>query len=175
MAVALGLMLYENVLQVAARHVCSMAGPSPAISVLIAINLPLAIPWLIANRYLFPWSDAFLIVAAGVLWWWVARSVNAWRERRTTLTFKWRGTRLVTSAVFLCLVLICFAAGGTLFAEVEGFGPFDLHARNCFGSDLWFHVIPSIIVGSAGVLWCLWFVILCWRDLIGYVRDRSLA
>jgi hypothetical protein len=173
-AVAWTLIWYDHVLQAAAMHRCDVPGASsPAFSILLAINLPLAIPRTIWDRYLpFPWSQTLLIVAVGVLWGWVALNVNAWREHRIAFVPKWDPLRFVVDFLLIFLALISLFVTGVLLEGVGAFSPFDPHSFDCYGADFWSHLMPMVIVACSSFAWCFWLFFFFGRDLLYCVRRR---
>ena len=84
MAIALGLLWWSQVQFEADMRIMDMPGPAPAFTLLIAINGPAVLPRAFWANYLSTlWDDLALIAAVGLLWYWVALNIDAWRKRRT--------------------------------------------------------------------------------------------
>lgn len=92
---ALGLLWWSQVQFEADMRIMDMPGPAPAFTLLIAINGPAVLPRAFWANYLSTlWDDLALIAAVGLLWYWIALNIDAWRKRRIVVMFSWTPLRL---------------------------------------------------------------------------------
>jgi hypothetical protein len=98
-----------------ATRMQDMPGPHPASVLLMCLNLPLS-P--VLNRILdLPptlWRDGTVVVAIGILWYWVGLKIHRCKERKTLFPVAWEHLRIQVD-----LLVIGMAGGlGWLLAEV---------------------------------------------------------
>jgi hypothetical protein len=94
-------------------------GTSPGFSLLVGINAPAALGRALLARHLPGWWDlGVLLVAVGLLWYWVGLNVESWRQRRMAWVSSRRALRLVADSafivigVFLGIAFVAIVSGG---------------------------------------------------------------
>jgi len=146
MFLACALLWCDHALQIAASHVCDVPGSSPALIMLLSINIPLALPRALWEPYLpHFWSQAILISAVGLLWSWIAMNVRAWRTRGGILAFSWRPARFLVDTLLVALGLLCGLGAARGASEAIGYWPLVLHRGGCFGPIWWYALSWSIV------------------------------
>jgi hypothetical protein len=83
-----------------------MVGTSPGFTMLIFLNTPLALPRGLYYRYTpIPqlYDRVILLFGIALLWYWVARNIESWQERRTVVTFRWTPLRIAADLVLVSL------------------------------------------------------------------------
>ena len=119
MGLAAALARCHHVWEIATRY-DDMPGPSPALRLLHSIDWPvLLVP---GYRIMpFPWSGVTVVAVTGLLWYWVALTLNEFRQRRQVLMFTRVPLRiagdlfLIVSGVFLGLYCAVTVSQGPLF------------------------------------------------------------
>ena len=118
MALAVGLIWWSDQWFKVQMRLQDMPGPAPAFRLCISINAPIALPRALIFRHLSAsWDYVVLVLAVGILWYWVALNVESWRRNRAVLGFRWIPLRL---AVNLLLIAMGAFWGLTFIVEVRG-------------------------------------------------------
>lgn len=82
------------------RHESDMPGPAPHFTLLFAINAPVFFPRALWFEHIsYYWDNIILVAMIGLLWYWVALNVIAWRTRRAVQMFSWMPLRLGCDAI----------------------------------------------------------------------------
>jgi len=185
MLLAWMLLRWDNIIQIAAFHQphhCDAPGPSPVFSVLISLNAPLAVPRSIWEELLYRsssvifayyLSNALFIAAIGLFWYFVARNLDALRERRAILMFTWPPVRFAVDAVLVVLSLIPGLLGASAMRDAVRYWPSNMHAQGCYG-PLWFHQTASLAIACLLLGWCFLVTFFYGRDFILCARGRSI-
>ena len=102
MVLAVGLLVSDHFWLRTAMRRADMPGQSPAFTLLVSINAPVAL----ARAFVFrrlpdQWDKVTFTAAIGLLWYWVALNLDSWRKRRTVSMFSWVPLRLVCDFVLL--------------------------------------------------------------------------
>lgn len=72
-----------------------MPGTAPAFKVCISINAPILLLRALWFRYASTIGDTLvLVLAVGVLWYWVGLNVESWQRNRTVVMFSWASLRM---------------------------------------------------------------------------------
>jgi hypothetical protein len=146
MALAVWL-LHQSDLWYLAHRRLDAPGRSPASILLWSINAPVAEVSTLWQRYVeWPWDVVISVAVIGMFWYWIALSIQSWRERRKPLFFAWRPLRIAAD-----LLLIATGASLAWFGVLIG-GLHDTY-------------IPLWIQWSC-LLWSLVFLVIFGRDLI---------
>jgi hypothetical protein len=149
-----------------AYHGCDAPGPSPGFLVTLAINAPVRLLQEVWRNHILrldawnntvPWDSAALIVAVGLLWYWVARNIRSWQRRRAVLMFSWLPARFLLDAFLVIYGALFGLIGMVLGYEAVHAAPSNLHGSGCFGPNLWNSLLPSI---TTAVLYLSWAVVL---------------
>ena len=134
-------------------------GASPAFSLLVGINAPVALGRALWSRHLPGWwDDGLLLVAVGLLWYWVALNLASWRQRRMAWVSSRPTFRLATDSAFIAVGTF----SGLAFAAIvsDGIPP----SLGLF----WF----CAYVGSI-LAWCIALISFFGRDfVIGIIHNR---
>jgi hypothetical protein len=168
-ALAVALLWWSSVLFFASHRGCDMPGTSPTYRVLLAINAPLFLPRAMWEYYLYLsyiGTNAALIIAVGLFWYWVALNIRSWRRRRAMLMFSWRPARF-----FLDVFLVIYGGLLALIGMFEGFdaiqaAPSTWHGIGCFGPNFWFDLLPSFVTAGLYLAWALVLVFFFGRDFL---------
>ena len=97
---AIALLVWTYRWQEALMRIQDMPGTPPFFALLIAINAPLAFPRALVFRHLPGWWEWItLVVAIGMLWYWVSLNIKSWRQSRRVFMFSWTPLRLAGDAV----------------------------------------------------------------------------
>jgi len=170
------LMRWDSALQIASWRTCDMPGPTPAVTVLISINAPLALPFAIWNRYLsYNWSFAILIVAVGLFWYWIGLNAEAWRHRKKVLMFSWRPAQSVTDTLLVASGIVFGLLGASRMLDAMHYAHFQMQGRGCFGPNPWFTLVPDVIIACCLLGWAFTLVFFFGRDLMRSARRHSAA
>lgn len=152
---------------------CDMPGPSPASYLLRALNAPLAHEVWSHPLYKLPiWDngviadDVVLILAVGLLWYWVARNIRSWRQRRAVLMFSWRPARFSLDAFLVMYGALFGLIGLSGGYEAIRYAPFTSHGGGCFGPRLWTQLLPSIATAGFYLAWAVVLIFFFGRDFI---------
>ena len=95
MALAVCLLWWTNLWWKSVARFDDMPGTAPAFKVCISINAPIMLFQLLWSRYLSTFGDTLLLVlAVGVLWYWVGLNVESWQRNRTVVMFGWAPLRM---------------------------------------------------------------------------------
>jgi hypothetical protein len=155
MCIAVALMQWSEKLWagLSARR-CDMPGPDAASLVMLAINAPVNLPRALWDTWLhYPRSDAAWIFWVGLQWYWVACSIEAWRERREPALFSWRPARLFCAGLLAVVGLVCGLFG---VGEINqnSYVWWNLLSPDCFGVPL----VATILVPAS--LYVAWGIVL---------------
>jgi len=130
------------------RHGSDMPGPGPYFTLLFAINAPVFYPRVLWVRHISGYCDNIILVAMiGLLWYWVALNVIAWRTRRAVQMFSWPPLRLGCDAVltFYGLLFGVVCVWDTVAPRIGVYGPYGLRSL-----DLDWRWQPSLMHGNGG-------------------------
>jgi hypothetical protein len=95
MALAAGLIWWSDQWLEAQMRLHHMADPAPAFTLCICINAPIALPRALWFRHVSTfWDSVVLVLAVGVLWYWVALNIESLRRVGKVLMFRWVPLRL---------------------------------------------------------------------------------
>jgi hypothetical protein len=140
-----------------------MPGPAPAFTLCISINAPIALARAAWFRHLSTlWDNVTLVLAVGILWYWVALNVESWRRDHTVLMFHWAPLRLVSD---LLLIAVGVFWGVTFVAETR-----DVRQPMPLSGWLW----GSGFLGPL-LAWSLALIFFFGRDLVQCVRGIKPA
>jgi hypothetical protein len=166
MLLAATLLWWDHLLSRVGDRACDMAGPTPAFSLLIAINMPVSLPRMAWYRHVpYPLEDFILIAAVGLFWYWVALNIPSWR--RTGFSSWWRPVQLVVDLAIVALGVVSGLYG--VGKEYDGSRSFT-YGVGCFGPNLWFRFLPLILIGCFYLAWSLVLIFFFGRDFIHALR-----
>jgi hypothetical protein len=112
----------------------------------------------------------------GLLWYWVVRSIETWRERREALLFHWRCGRLLIDALLIAMGLLFGLMGAGEAKETVFWAPSSFRGVvGCFGAFWWSELLRSLIAAGLHFGWCVVLVLVFGRDLARCLGRRSLA
>jgi hypothetical protein len=165
------------------RHGCDSPGSPPLFEVLLAINAPLVVPrvfwealpsvFLGGGHYLpFYWSTGIMVTAVGFFWFWVALNVQAWRQRRMVLMFRWRPAQFVTDTLIVVSGLLPGLLGVTEMRDVIRELRLGWLGNLCY-VPIWVDEVSAIIVPCALLCWSFVLAFFYGRDLIYCVRSKT--
>ena len=180
MLLASTLLSWHNALFLHAINQCDSPGPGPVLPILKSINAPLILPGvllgaidaLLLRNYSLPyyWSQGILISAVGVLWYSVAKNLQAWRTRRAVLMLSWRPARFLLDMFLVVIGLYSFL--GAAASARERITLRSLRGQGCYGPNSIFMLSTSasacVFLGWASVL-----VFVYGRDFIHCIRSRA--
>jgi hypothetical protein len=133
-----------------------MPGPSPASTLLTAINFPVAILQMLYSQYLFNWrwDPVIFFLSVGLLWYWVSLNILSWRESRTVYTFSSPPLRITGDAIVsgLSLFFIFKLCQEISVAYVRWWRPLQWASR------------------LIDLAWCVTLVFFFGRDLLQHFR-----
>jgi hypothetical protein len=146
-----------------------MPGAAPAFSILVSLNAPIALPRSLVFMHMSDfWDNVTLIVAIGLLWYWVALNIQSWSQRRTVVMFSWIPLRLaadlllIIDGVFwfvLCIANIYFR----LFFPFANFAFAEM-------PPIWF-----FFASAFQLAWSLVLIYFCGRDLFSLFSPQEIA
>jgi hypothetical protein len=191
MVLAFSLLRLSYLSQTGAR--CDMCGPGPAFDLLISINVPVVLArgfwWRSAYDGFGPLvafllDDATVVAAVGLLWYWMALNIGAWRDRRTLFTFQWLPLRLtqdvllIAAGVFWGIYCADEFSGGAVLhwapiAHRPGPTPAVWTPGQWTPWQLWSHWLWFIVIAG---LHAAWFLILMFpggRDFLHGVLRKN--
>jgi hypothetical protein len=116
MAIAVVLLRWSNLWWEAMRRHMDMPPPAPASTFLISMNLPIALArrfWVLSVSEF--WDNVLLVVTIGLLWYWIALSINSWRRQRSMVWFKWLPLRIVAD---VAVIIVCGGLGFLVAASL---------------------------------------------------------
>ncbi len=164
MLLALALLVWTYYWERALMRHADMPGTPPSFALLISINAPLAVPRSLVFRYLPGWWDEItLILAIGMLWYWVALTIESWRQSRRVCIFAYLPLRVAADVIALAL-------GGLLFCGIL-LG----HRTLGFPPHSWVHWLLSVPSLCLMILWAAVLIIFFGRDLVDCVLLRDAA
>ena len=155
------------------HHGSDMPGPAPHFTLLFAINAPVFYPrvlWFPVVYHLRPYVAYYLdmtilVTMIGLLWFWVALNIIAWRARRAVQMFSWAPLRLGCDAILtfygLWFGVVC--VWDTVAPRIGLYGPYGL--RNL---DLDWRWQPSLMAAVTVLLlaWCVGLTYFFGRDFV---------
>jgi hypothetical protein len=132
-----------------------MPGTPPSFTLLIAINAPLAMPRALVFRFLPGWwGDITLVVAIGMLWYWVSLNIESWQQCRRVFMFSWIPLRVAGDTIAVGI--------GALWAFVlshnRTYSPLAL-----LSSTDWLWFVPCMCLA---MLWSAALILLFGRDFV---------
>ncbi len=162
MALALALLVWSQLWSRAMMRTQDMPGPSPAFTLLVSLNAPVALPRTFWFRYLPDrWDDVTFIVAIGLLWYWVALNVQSWRQQRMAYTFSRTPLRLTCDFV---LISVGIFWGFTSWSEtVSRYLPI------AWSGWLWF-----VLRMGLQLTWCVMLILFFGRDFIHCILAKKV-
>ena len=164
MLLAIVLLVWTDRWERALMRVQDMPGTPPSFTLLMAINAPLAMPRAFVFRYLsWWWDDITLVVAVGLLWYWVALTVESWKQSRRISLFSSLPLRIIGDLTVVGIG--CSVACGILLAHWSFIFP--PHSR----AD-WLLRIPSLCLL---ILWAAVLILLFGRDLLNSILHREIV
>lgn len=150
-----------------AHHRSEMLGSHAAWKILLGVNAPLIsvrfLWWDVLAYYQadFPMgllADGVSLVAVGLLWHGVTLNLEAWRQRRSVLNFKFRPLRAIVDVMLLSLGLFFGFFAVYALAHLDGIPP---------NSTLfWLWWVPDLLQAFFSGLWGLALAIPFGRDLV---------
>ena len=172
---AAGLISLSQVLERVSRRRCDMAGPDPAYLIFLAVNAPVNLARIFWDHWLpYPWNLAALIAGVGLLWYWVACSIELWRKQREAVLPHWRYGRLLIDALLIVMGLLFGLMGAGETKEVVDWAPMSFRgAVGCFGATWWSELLRSVIAASIHFGWCLALVLIFVRDFVRCFRHQN--
>jgi len=162
MALAVGLPWWSDRWFKTVGRFDDMPGPAPASRLCDSINAPVALVRVLWVRHASTLGDyVALVLAVGVLWYWVALNVESWRRERAVLGFRWIPLRV---AVNLLLIAVGAFWGLAFAAEVRDVRSPYLH----WSGWLW-------ISGILGPLlaWSVVLIFFFGRDFVLCLRKKA--
>jgi len=172
MTLAIALIWQSQVWFERARHKNHMPGIAPHFTLLVAINAPVTFPralWYMHISYY--WDMSILVAMIGLLWYWVALNVVAWRTRRAVQVFSWLPLRLGSDAILIVLGLFfgVVCVWDIVAPRIGLYGPYGLRSL-----DLdWWH--PSLLVAVTVLLlgWCAGLTYFFGRDFVQCILRKK--
>jgi len=180
MVLASALIWWSELWERAANRICDMPGPAPAFDLLVSINAPAALvraSWRRLPYSVFHPMAAFLldngalVIAIGLLWYWVALNIYSWRLRRTVFIFRWMPLRLGGDALLIAVGVFWGISGiddgrhSIVWAHARG--------MSCFGPYVWSRWLPSIAATGLDFTWCFALIYLFGRDFLHGVFRKT--
>jgi len=148
----------------ALMRVQDMPGTPPSFTLLMAINAPLAMPRAFVYRYLsWWWDDITLVVAVGLLWYWVALTVESWKRSRRISLFSSQPLRVIGDLTVVGIG--CLLACGILLADWSFIFP-----RHSWAD--WLLQIPSLCLL---ILWATVLILFFGCDLLNCILHREIV
>ncbi len=162
MLVALGLYRWSDVWFETLKAHHEVLADSPAFTLLVSLNAPLAIMRVLYYRHVSElWDRVVFVLAVGLLWYWVALSIESWRANRTLVTFSWAPLRLAADLLMLALGafwgLSLIFQGHQMYLELVA-----------FSSWLW---VPGVF--ASVLAWSLALIYFPIRDFVQRGRARA--
>jgi hypothetical protein len=156
------------------RH-CDVPGPGPAFLVTIAINAPVNLGRIFWNHWLpYTWGLGVWLAGVGLLWYWVARTVDGWRQQREALIVRPRLLRVLVDILLIVAGLLFLAMGASEVREGIAAIPSAFRGMTgCFGAYWWSEFLSRIIAAGAHFGWSATLAFVFARDLIDCVRRKS--
>ena len=153
--VAVALLVWTDRWERALMRIQDMPGTPPSFALLIAINAPLAMPRVLAFRYLPGWwDDITLVVAIAVFWYWVSLNIESLQHGRRVFMFSWMPLRLAGDTIAVGI--------GAMWVFVLWRSPsYDLPPLVSLTAWLWF--IPCVCLP---MLWSATLILLFGRDIV---------
>lgn len=150
-----------------------MRGIPPHFTILVAVNAPITFLralWFMHVSYY--WDMGILVVMIGLLWYWVALNVIAWRTHRAVHMLSWTPLRLGCDAILIVLGLLfgLVCIWDTVAPRIGLYGPYGL--RSLFDVDWW---QPSLFVAVTVLLlaWCAGLTYFFGRDFVHCLRVKT--
>jgi hypothetical protein len=172
---AAGLISLSQVLERTSRRRCDMAGPDPAYVVLLAVNAPANVARIFWDHWMpYPWNFPALMAGVGLLWYWVACSVETWRKRREALSPRWRHSRLLIDALLIAMGLLLGLMGVVDTKDIIEWAPMSFRGIvGCFGANWWSEFLRSIVAASMHFGWSAILVFFFVRDSVRCFRHGN--
>jgi hypothetical protein len=163
MALSVGLLWWSDRWFKVQMLLQDMPGPAPAFTLCISINAPIALPRALLFRHVSAsWDYVVLVLAAGMLWYWVALNIESLRREGKVLMFRWVPLRVVGD---LMLIAMGVFWGLTFVAETRA-----LRQPRPLSGWLWASGIFCPLLA-----WSLALIFFFGRDLIQCVRGAKPA
>jgi len=114
------------------------------------------------------------MTGVGLLWYWVACSIETWRKRREALLTHWRHGRLLIDALLIAMGLLFGLMGVGEAKEILDWAPMSFRgAVGCFGADWWSELLRSLVAASMHFGWCAILVLVFVRDFVRCFRHSN--
>ena len=141
-----------------------MPGPAPASRLFFSLNAPVLLAQNLWSHCVSARGDSVaLVVAAGVLWYWVALNVESWRRSRSVLGFRWIPLRLAVD-----LLLVAMGAFWGLVFAAEGRDALSPYLHLHWSGSLWL----SGILGPL-LAWSVVLIAFFGRDFVLCLRKKA--
>jgi hypothetical protein len=102
MALAVGLLWWSDRWFKTVGRFDDMPGPAPASRLCFSLNAPVVLVQNLRIHYASALEEyVAVVVAVGVLWYWVALNAESWRRNRTVLGFHWIPLRLAVDLLLI--------------------------------------------------------------------------
>lgn len=166
MTLAVALIWQSQVWFEHARHGSDMPGTAPHFTLLFAINAPVFFPRALWFEHIsYYWDMIILVAMIGLLWYWFALNVIAWRTSRAVQMFSWAPLRLGCDAIltFYGLLFGVVCIWDTVAPRIGLYGPYGLRNLN-----LDWRWQPSLMATVTVLLlaWCVGLTYFFGRDFV---------
>ena len=161
--VAIGLYAWSDATFREARRHSTMSGPTLGFTILMSMNIPLALPRELYYGHtciLEVYDRVLLLCGIGLLWYWVGRNIEGWKERRSVLLFGRLPLRITADLILIGLGAFWF------FAVINE----RLWRTMSFPNPTWIWIAG---VFTPIVTWATALVLFFGRDLVQIVRRRE--
>jgi hypothetical protein len=164
MALAVGLLWWTNLWWKTVRGLYDMPGTAPAFRLCISINAPIALIRALWFRHVSTFGDTLvLVLAVGVLWYWVGLNVESWQRNRTVVMFSWTPLRMGGD---LLLIAIGVFWGLTFVVNTRDLRPMPWS---------WATLLWAIGIFGPLLAWSLVLIFFFGRDFVNCVRAMRRA
>lgn len=155
MALAACLLLWTYQCQAAFRRLYDAPPVPRPFTLLVFLNAPAnLVRWTWFYHVRGVWSDALFVGSIGLLWYWVALNIYAWRERKSLILPAWAPIRVMADLALIATgPIIAWALRSVDIAELP-----------------WLWRIP---VAAFLVIWSLGPVVIFGNDLIQCLRRQE--
>ncbi len=160
----------------AMRHGADMPGPGPSSSLLLSINLPLALVGAFFFHSVPPfWDRIAYAIVVGLFWYWVALNIRSWKTAKALVMFRCKPLRATTDLVLIgigLLVAMLVWSESHFFVAIfaDGIRNPSATLASSYTTSLWLWSVPTV---GIYVAWIPVLIFFLGRDFIHCLLHKN--
>jgi hypothetical protein len=143
---------------------------------MLAVSAPVVLARIFWSRRLpYSWDWGLWLAGLALFWYWVACSIETWREEHEALVVRWRYGRLAIDLLLIAVSLVLGLLGAGEIKQIVFWAPSIWGSTvGCFGATWWSEFLRALIVGGLYLGWCGALFLVFGRDLARCLRNVSV-